>query len=69
MKGHRHSLKRLLLRNGWNKVVAYGGGGAERPDMTWDTEIRNLLADTEQLWENRQCRNGRHGWDRTTMWA
>lgn len=33
--------------------MTWGGVGTERPDMTWDTEIRKLLAGTIQLWENR----------------
>lgn len=43
-------VKGLLLGNGRNKVVAYGGQGgtgAERWAMTWDMEIRGLLTDTE----------------------
>ena len=59
----QRDMKRLLLGNGGNKVVAYGGQGGtgtERPDMTWGVEIRGLLADTEQSWENQECGNGRH---------
>lgn len=52
--------------------MAYGGGGIERPDMTWDTEIRKLLAGTIQLWENRDGAeiggSEEHGRGRTTMW-
>lgn len=48
------------------------GGGIERPDMTWDTEIRKLLAGTIQLWENRDGAeiggSEEHGRGRTTMW-
>lgn len=36
------------------------GTEMERPDMTWDLEIRGLLADTERSWGSRRCRNGRH---------
>lgn len=47
-------------------------GGTERPDMTWDTEISKLLADTIQLWENRDGAeiggSEGHGRGRTTMW-
>lgn len=52
--------------------MAYGGGGTEGPDMTWDTEIRKLLAGTIQLWENRDGAeiggSEGHGWGRIRMW-
>lgn len=52
--------------------MAYGGGGTEGPDMTWDTEIRKLLAGTIQLWENRDGAeiggSEGHGRGRIRMW-
>lgn len=70
----QRDLKRLLLGNGGNKVVAYGGRGGtgtEKPDMTWGMESRGLLADTEQSWENRESAEmggaEGNGWE-TTVW-
>lgn len=72
VKEHRSQVHTEEIAPGeWMKHSS-GMGGTERPDMTWDTEIRKLLAGTIQLWENGDGAeiggSEGHGRGRTTMW-